>query len=72
MRVVHCRDCGKTVSNDEVALNIKIYGKQIGAVSCYDCMAGHLVCEPSKLIQLTEFYKSTGCSIFQTKYTEKG
>lgn len=68
MRIVCCTDCKSKVINDEIAINIKILGKQIGSVRCYDCLSKALSCESIKLKELAEYYKVTGCTVFQTKY----
>lgn len=57
------------VDNDEIALNIKILGKQIGTVLCIECLAKDLDCDVNKLKDMANYYKSTGCHIFQRKYT---
>lgn len=69
MKIVYCTNCNLVVNNDEVALNIKILGKQIGAVRCFDCLANVLDCDTAKLKELAKYYKKSGCSIFQRKYT---
>jgi hypothetical protein len=72
MKTVHCQHCGKRIHNDEIALNIKIFGKQVGNIRCYDCLSAFLNCKYEKLISITQFYKNTGCSVFQIKYTYEG
>lgn len=72
MKAVHCQFCGKRIGNDEIAINIKLFGKQVSFIRCYDCLAGFLGCKKDKLRKTALFYKSTGCSIFQRKYTYEG
>ena len=72
MKIVHCKQCGTRLSNNEIALNIKIFGKQVGVIKCYDCLADLLDCNSGKLRNMALYYKNTGCSVFQTKYTEEG
>lgn len=69
MKIVHCAKCNIVVKNEEIALNIKIIGKQIGMIRCYNCLADALACDVTKLEKMANYYKSTGCSIFQRKYT---
>lgn len=69
MRTVYCSDCKEKVVNDEIAINIKVLGKQIGTVRCYDCLSKVLSCEVTKLKELAEYYKMTGCTVFQTTFT---
>ncbi|ROR27403.1 hypothetical protein EDD66_106100 [Mobilisporobacter senegalensis] len=72
MKEAHCKHCGKRIYNDEIALNIKIFGKQVGYIRCYDCLSEFLGCKSDKLRKTSLFYKNTGCSIFQVKYTYEG
>jgi hypothetical protein len=69
MKKVLCHDCGKNINNYENALNLKLLGKQIGTFRCYGCLAKHLGCEAKKLIEMAEYYKNSGCFLFQTNYT---
>ena len=69
MRKVYCSVCKAIVVNDEIAINIKLLGKQIGTVKCYDCLANALSCKSSKLKELVQYYKVTGCTVFKTIFT---
>lgn len=69
MKKVHCHKCTKELSNNEIALNLKLLGKHIGTLHCYQCLSEHLCCDTDKLKGLAERYKSSGCLLFQTKYT---
>ncbi|WMJ87002.1 hypothetical protein [Anaerocolumna sp. MB42-C2] len=72
MKTVQCKHCGTRIGNDEIALNIKIFGKQVGMIRCYDCLANFLDCNSDKLRNMALFYKNTGCSVFLMKYTDEG
>jgi len=72
MKKTYCQICRRRTCNDEIALNIKIFGKQIGTIRCYDCLSKFINCDVSKLKEVSEFYKSTGCIIFRTQYTLEG
>lgn len=65
MKDVYCAICKNKVSSDEVAMNVKLLGKQIGLIRCYDCLAAALNWDKSKLIELAEYYKKSGCTIFE-------
>lgn len=69
MKIVHCVNCNLTVNNDEVALNVKILGNQISMIRCYQCLSDVLGCDETKLENLANYYKSSGCTIFQRIYT---
>lgn len=72
MKTVSCYSCNREVYNDEIALNIKLFGKHIGVVYCYDCLSHRLSCEVTELIKLSDYYKNTGCTIFKTQFTREG
>lgn len=69
MKKVHCHKCKTELSNDEIALNLKLLGKHIGTLHCYRCLSVSLRCEADRLEKLAEQYKSSGCLLFQKKYT---
>jgi hypothetical protein len=70
MKKVNCHDCRKIIDNNEIALNLKLLGKQIGMFRCYHCLSYYLDCEAVKLKEMAEYYKSSGCIMFQTNYTD--
>ncbi len=70
MKEVHCAICNKKVINDEVAMNLKVLGKQIGSIRCYDCLADVVNCSTAKLTELSEYYKSSGCDLFKVNYLQ--
>jgi hypothetical protein len=72
MKTVHCNHCGIRTGNDEIALNIKIFGKQVGTIRCYNCLSEFLGCDSGQLKRMSLHYKDSGCSVFQNKYTEEG
>jgi hypothetical protein len=69
MKTVHCHDCNKVISNDEIALNIKLLGKYIGTYRCNRCLSGVLGCETKRLEKMADDYKRSGCILFQISYT---
>ncbi len=69
MKRVHCHGCTKELSNNEIALNLKLLGKHIGSLHCYQCLSESLGCDTVRLQELAEQYKSSGCLLFQTNYT---
>lgn len=69
MKTVHCAECGCSGTNDEVALNIKLFGWQIATVRCYACLAKALSCTVMELHEKVQFYKSMGCTVFERVYT---
>ena len=70
MKVVYCYDCKQKLSNDEIALNLKLLGKYIGKFRCDCCLSATLGCERQKLVNWMSYYKNSGCILFQTIYTD--
>ena len=64
MKAVFCGGCGKRVSADEVALNQKLLGMQIGRFFCISCLARRLDTETEYLQKLIIRFKEKGCTYF--------
>lgn len=64
MKTVFCEGCGKSISADEVALNLKLFGMQIGRFFCIDCMARRLNTESERLREFIVRFKKNGCTYF--------
>ena len=64
MKAVYCADCGGRTSADEVALNLKMFGMQIGRFYCIGCMSRRLRTEPEHLRELISRFKKNGCTYF--------
>ena len=64
MKAVHCAGCGKRISGDEVALNQKLLGMQIGRFFCIECLAVRLDTAPDYLQKLIVQFKEKGCTYF--------
>ncbi len=64
MKPVHCIRCVQYLSVDEVALNQRLLGMQIGTFFCTDCLAQTLNTTPSHLKILIARFKEMGCAYF--------
>lgn len=69
MKAIHCGKCKAAVGNDEIALTLKLFGKQVPYVLCYHCLSETLYCEVSELQERAEFFKSMGCELFKIDFT---
>jgi len=59
-----CKECGKKVVKDEIALNKKIINPQATEYLCLSCMSLMLDCSVEDLeIKIDEF-KEQGCTLF--------
>lgn len=64
MKKVLCSVCGKGVTTDEVALNQRLMGMQIGFFCCTKCLADRLNTTPEHLRKLILRFKEMGCAYF--------
>ena len=64
MKAVCCAGCGRRTSADEVALNQKLLGMQIGRFFCVDCLAVRLDTTAAYLQKLIAHFKEKGCTYF--------
>lgn len=64
MKPAYCMKCHKSLKADEVALNQRLLGVQIGAFYCTECLAPKLRTTPSHLKILIARFKEMGCTYF--------
>lgn len=60
-----CKQCGCFLTSDEIALSMKLQGKQVQSYFCLDCQAVYSNTTRKRLEQLLETYHKSGlCSLF--------
>lgn len=60
-----CKHCGTFLTSDEIALSMKLQGKQTRTYFCLDCQAQYSNTTRQRLEQLLETYHKSGiCSLF--------
>ena len=64
MKAVRCAECGAELSIDEVALNQRLLGMQIGRFFCLDCLAKRMCTTAEHLRILIARFKERGCAYF--------
>ena len=64
MKAVFCAECGGWMPADEVALNLKLFGMQIGRFFCVACLARRLHTEQEDLQNLILRFRKNGCTYF--------
>jgi phosphoadenosine phosphosulfate reductase len=57
-------DCGKRLSGDMIALNMKLLGRETNARMCLKCLAEFLGTTKAKLKEEIERFKDEGCNLF--------
>ena len=68
MKHISCADCGESLGNAEIALNLKLRGRSTGRFSCLACLARRLDCGEEKLRSMAEYYRDNGCELFARDY----
>lgn len=64
MKPTNCMICQKPLGWDEVALNQRLLGMQIGGFRCIECLAQKLDVTPSLLRELIVQFKEMNCVYF--------
>ena len=64
VKAVFCAGCQTKVSADEVALNQRLLGTQIGRFFCTACLSRQLDTTPEHLMKLFARFKKMGCAYF--------
>ena len=64
MKAVFCGECGEKLAVDEVALNQRLLGMQIGSFFCLNCLAQKMFTTPEHLQKMIVRFKERGCSYF--------
>ena len=64
MKKTFCKDCGKSLIKDEIALYKKIIDVDSNEFLCLDCMGEMLGCSVEDLKTKIEEFKEQGCTLF--------
>ena len=59
-----CKNCGKTVSLDEIGLTKKLINRGASEFLCFECLEKEFHTTKDKLLELIERYKKSGCTLF--------
>lgn len=60
-----CRNCGKNLMSDEIALHMKLFSRASKTFMCLDCQAAYLNVERKQLEDLIKRYHESGtCVLF--------
>ncbi len=60
-----CKECGKELLADDIAIHRKLIDRNAGEFFCMDCLAGKLCVTRDKIEALIEYYRKSGnCTLF--------
>lgn len=64
--MVYCKECGCTLTKDEIALHKKIYNRDAEEFFCIDCSSRYLDVSADLLRQKIVEFKKMGCTLFES------
>ncbi len=63
-----CMICGMPLTNDEVALSVKLCGLACAQLRCYECAAAQMNATAHELREMAAWFRESGCEHFQRDY----
>ena len=60
-----CRECGRPVSRDEIAITKKMVSRASEEYYCAECLAKEFRISVEDVNRLIERFRAAGCSLFQ-------
>jgi len=64
MSFVDCRNCGRSLSVDEIGLYKKMVNRGATSYLCITCLAEHFNCSEYDLRERIEYFRKMGCTLF--------
>ncbi len=62
--MAECKNCKKTLTNDEIGLTKKLINRGSTEFYCIDCLADIFKCDKALLEKKTEQFRKMGCALF--------
>lgn len=59
-----CRDCGRELKSDEIAVTRKLINRAAEEFYCVDCLAKRFNVSAEEIHRLIANFKAAGCSLF--------
>ncbi|MBS5480402.1 MAG: hypothetical protein ACLSS9_09740 [Acutalibacteraceae bacterium] len=59
-----CRQCGKQLTGDEIAVYRKLVDRMAEEFLCKECLARYFRCDVSLIDQKIRQFRETGCALF--------
>lgn len=66
-----CRQCGRALTADEIAVTRKLINRGAREYLCVDCLAAYFEVQPQEIRERIAYFKSTGCTLFQPARQEE-
>ena len=65
-----CKQCGRPLSADEVALHKRLINRGATEHLCLTCLAGFFTCTEDLLRDKIDYFRSIGCLLFAPQNDE--
>ena len=62
-----CRQCGRNVTGDEIAITKKLINRGATEYFCVDCLAAYFEVRPEDIRERIAYFRSMGCTLFSEK-----
>lgn len=61
----HCKDCGKALTRDEVAVTKKLVNRGATSFSCVGCLARYFEVTEDDITERIAYFRASGCTLFE-------
>ena len=62
--MARCKNCGRTLTGDEIGLYRKLVNRGAREYLCKDCLAAHFSCDTALLDEKIAQFRAMGCILF--------
>lgn len=60
-----CKECGRPLTHDEVAVTKKLINRGATEFMCVDCLARYFEVKPQDVEERIHHFKEMGCTLFE-------
>ena len=61
----YCTQCGKALTQDEVAVTKKLVNRGATSFQCISCLARHFEVAEDDITERIAYFKASGCTLFE-------
>jgi len=60
-----CRNCGRVLTRDEVAVTKKLINRGAKEFFCVSCLAAYFEVRPEEIEERIAYFRAAGCTLFE-------
>lgn len=60
-----CKDCGRPLIHDEIAVTKKLINRAATEFMCVDCLARYFEVKPADIEERIRHFREMGCTLFE-------